>query len=81
MTEAEERELTASATRAGKVPPPFGSNFRGWQECQTYCPSEHPVSPRKLHPLLERADTKKGSGKKYSFWTFPAHMNQTSQKK
>ena len=38
------------------------------------------LSPRKLHPLLEGVDTKNGSRTNYSFWTFAARMNQTSQK-
>ena len=39
------------------------------------------LSPRKLHPLLEEKDRKNDSPKKYSFWTFAAHMTQTPPKK
>ena len=39
------------------------------------------LSPRKLHPILEGADTKNGNRKNYSFWTFAARMSQTSPKK
>ena len=34
VTEAENRGLTALTPLAGKPPPPFGSDFRGWEEWQ-----------------------------------------------
>ena len=39
------------------------------------------LSARKVHPLLEEAAAENGSRKNYSFWTFAAYMNQTTQKK
>ena len=40
----------------------------------------NPLSPRKLHPLLEEKDLKNDRRKKYFFSTFAAHMTQIPTK-
>ena len=40
-----------------------------------------PLSPRKLHPLLEEKDLKNDCPKNYFFWTFATHMTQIPPKK
>ena len=43
VTETEKRRLTAPAPLAGRAPPPFRTNLRGWEEWQTNCPGKHPA--------------------------------------
>ena len=40
-----------------------------------------PLSPRKLHPLLEEKDLKNDRPNNYFFWTFATHMAQMPPKK
>ena len=50
VTEIKKKELTALAPLAGRPPPPFTPNLRGWKQWQTNCPSEHPAGIAGVRP-------------------------------
>ena len=64
---------SAAGCRGGSAP-------KGGPRRPTRSPGR-PLSPRKLHPLLEEKDLKNDSPKKYFFWTFATHMTQIPPKK
>ena len=59
VTGTEKKGLAALAPLAGRPPPPFRPNLRGWEEWQSNCLGEHPAGvpefdPRNLQEWAEK---------------------------